>query len=78
MTVNLGKNLLPFLGITSAGVSKRPEVSGAQAPKAFKTAGYASIPYERFPQVTDMVQTKDASGKPLLAGYVTPVQVWVA
>lgn len=78
MTVNLGKNLLPFLGITSTGVAKGATVSGAQAPKAFKTAGYASIPYERAPQVKDTVPTKDASGNPLLANYVTPERVWVA
>ena len=79
MAIEFGKNLFtPFLGVTGAGATKGTAVSGAQAPKAFKTAGYASIPYEKFPQVTDTVQTKDASGKPLLAGYVTPEKVWVA
>lgn len=78
MAVNLGKNLiLPFLGAPSVGGASQA-VSGAQAPKAFKTSAYAAIPYERAPQVTDTVNTKDANGKPLLDGYVTPNKVWVA
>jgi len=46
--------------------------------QAFKTSAYASVPYERAPQVVDTVPTRDAAGNPLLAGYVTPQKVWVA
>lgn len=40
---------------------------------AFKTKSYASIPYERAPQVLDSVPTKG-----LLPGYSTPEKVWIA
>jgi len=78
MAVEFGKNLLPFLGVTGVGASKGTAVSETQAPKAFRTASYASIPYERQPQVTDTVPTKDAAGNPLLANYITPEKVWIA
>jgi hypothetical protein len=69
----LGKNLInTFLGSprVTAGVS----TGGSRAVgEKFKTAGYASIPYERAPQVLDTVPTKG-----LIAGYSTPERVWVA
>lgn len=47
--------------------------SGHGVDTRFKTKSYASIPYERAPQVMDTVPTKG-----LLAGYSTPEHVWVA
>ena len=44
-----------------------------QTARASKTASYASIPYEKFPKVTDSVPTKG-----LLPDYSTPETVWVA
>ncbi len=44
-----------------------------RATPQYKTASYASIPYERAPQVMDTVPTKG-----LLPGYSTPDYVWVA
>ena len=76
MAVELGKNLLTYLGIGASGKTQAP--AGVTPAKSFKTASYASIPYEKMPTITDTVPTKDASGKPLLAGYVTPEKVWVA
>lgn len=78
MAVELGKNLLTLL--TGTGVRKSGSINPyarVQTPTAYKTSGYASIPYERAPQVTDTVPTKDAAGNPLLAGYVTPSKAWV-
>jgi hypothetical protein len=73
MSVDLGKNLIALVGI-------QPKVQAPVSvkPQAFKTAAYASIPYSKAPTVTDTVPTKDANGKPLLAGYCTPEKVWVA
>lgn len=73
MAVNLGQNLLALLGSAKTGVVSQAVAPKVQAPKAFKTAGYASIPYERAPQVKDTVPTEG-----LLAGYSTPKHVWVA
>lgn len=73
MSVNLGKNLLAFLGAPSAGAVNQSAATRVQPPKAYKIAAYASIPYERAPQVTDTVPTEG-----LLAGYSTPKHVWVA
>lgn len=44
--------------------------------QGFKTAGYASVPYERSPQVVDTVPTRDVNGKPLLPGYETATRCW--
>ena len=76
MGIELGKNLLAaFSGISpySKGVT-----SSRGVVPAYKTAPYAAIKSERAPQVLDTVPTTDASGKPLLAGYCTPKNVWVA
>ena len=73
MSVNLGKNLLALLGAPSTGAVNQAAVTRVQAAKAYKTASYASIPYERAPQVKDTVPTEG-----LLAGYSTPKHVWVA
>ncbi len=79
MSEFLGKNLLTsFLGTQRVSTAKGAEVSAAKKPAAFKTAGYASIPYEKAPAVKDFVPTKDANGKPFWADYVTPEKVWVA
>ncbi len=72
MSVDLGKNLLALLGSTKS-VNVNQTAVKVQPPKAFKTAGYSSIPYERAPQVLDTVPTEG-----LLAGYSTPKKVWVA
>ena len=75
MAIEFGK-LTAFLGsptVNPASVQK-PVVQ----PQAYKTAGYTSIPYAKAPQVTDTVPTTDKNGNPLLAGYVTPKNVWVA
>lgn len=75
MGVDLGKNLLALLGSrTSTQAVAGQSIVKTQAPKvAFKTAGYASIPYERAPQILDTVPTEG-----LLVGYSTPKHVWVA
>lgn len=73
MAVNFGQNLLALLGSPKAGVVTQAVTPKVQAPKAFKTAGYSSIPYERAPQVRDTVPTEG-----LLPGYSTPKHVWVA
>jgi len=78
MAIEFGKNLiLPFLGTPRVG-TQGVATTKTEAPKAFKTAGYASIPYERAPQVLDTVKTTDQNGNPLLPGYVTPKKAWVA
>ena len=76
MAVELGKNLLAYLGIGASGKTQAP--ANVTPAKNYKAASYAAIPYEKMPAVKDTVPTKDANGKPLLAGYVTPDNVWVA
>ncbi len=64
-----------LLGVTSGSVSQvhyAPKAQAVAVP-AYKTASYASIPYERAPKVTDTVPTEG-----LLPGYSTPKKVWVA
>ena len=75
MAVELGKNLLAYFGIGASGKTQAP--ASVTHTGNFKSTSYASIPYEKMPTVTDTVPTKDADGKPLLAGYVTPEKVWV-
>jgi hypothetical protein len=68
-----------FLSYINTGLVGKTQAPAQVAPaKSFKNASYAAIKYEKMPTVTDTVPTKDASGKPLLAGYVTPEKVWVA
>lgn len=76
MAVEFGKNLLTYIGIGASGKTQTP--AGATPVKSFKTKSYAAIPYERMPVVKDTVPTKDANCRPLLAGYETPNNVWVA
>ena len=77
MAVDLGKNLISsFLGLT--GTRSVNASKAVVASKAYKTAGYATIPYENAPVITDTVPTKNSDGTPLLAGYNTPNRVWVA
>ncbi len=77
MAVDLGKNLISsFLGLT--GTRSVNASKAVVAPKAYKTAGYAAIPYEKAPVIKDTVPTKNSDGTPLLAGYHTPNNVWVA
>ncbi|MCM1338066.1 MAG: hypothetical protein NC191_00155 [Muribaculaceae bacterium] len=78
MAVEFGKSLLPFLGVTGKGVEKGAFAPKVQPSAQFKIKAYAAIPYEKSPQLTDTVPTKDKSGMPLLAGYVTPEKVWTA
>lgn len=78
MGIQLGK-LLFGTGTAPVGLKAGASVSEARgvAPK-FKTSSYASIPYERAPQVVDTIPTRDAQGNPLLAGYATPLKTWIA
>jgi hypothetical protein len=70
----LGKNLI---NVSTPRVTTGVSGRGLQpVNQSFKTAGYASIPYERAPKVEDTVPTTDAKGNALLAGYVTPKHVW--
>ncbi len=70
MTSAIGKLLLGAY-TPSARLGQTSRTNGTASP-AYKTASYASIPYERAPQVTDTVPTKG-----LLPGYATPEHVWV-
>ena len=67
-----GQNLLAPSRVQAGSISSTKGVS-----TRFKSASYASIPYERAPQVMDTVPTKDANGNPLLAGYYTPSKSWI-
>ncbi len=71
MSAGLIGKLLGITGGSVGHVQYRPQAQ-AVAP-SYKTASYASIPYERAPQVLDTVPTKG-----LLPGYSTPEKVWVA
>lgn len=76
MGIQLGKLLFGTSPI-AVGASSNAGVSGTRGiVPSFKTSSYASIPYERAPQVVDTVPTRDANGKPLLAGYETPLHSW--
>lgn len=57
----------------AVGNASGVNVASVRRAAAYKTSSYASVPYERFPQVTDTVPTKG-----LLPGYSTPEKVWVA
>lgn len=76
----MGINLVRLLtGTNSTAIQPRVGASVAQARgvnQGFKTAGYASVPYERAPQVVDTVPTRDANGRPLLPGYETATRCW--
>ena len=76
MSVELGKNLIALLGLSSTG--KAGATTKVTAPKAYKAAGYASIPYEKQPVVKDIVPTKYSDGTPFWSDYDTPVKVFVA
>ncbi len=79
MGIEFGKNLLTYLNAGKVSASKGLVTTSARAVNpSFKTASYASIPYERAPQVVDTIPTRDAKGNPLLAGYVTPQKTWIA
>lgn len=77
MGLQIGKIL--GIGLQPAAINNGKSVGATRGvvPK-FKTASYASIPYERAPQVVDTVPTRDANGNALLAGYVTPKHSWIA
>lgn len=74
----MGLSLQKILFGSSPSVETGRSVSVAPVvqPQTYKTASYASVPYERAPKVLDMVQTKNADGTPLLPGYVTPNKIW--
>ena len=67
-----GQNFLAPSRVQATSTSSTQGVSSR-----FKSASYASIPYERAPQVLDTVPTKDSNGNPLLAGYYTPSKSWI-
>ena len=69
MRINVSK----LLGIKALGPLQSARPSEAVRPASYESAGYASIPYERAPQVMDTVPTKN-----LLPGYDTPTRVWTA
>lgn len=77
MAIDFGK-LTAFLGSPTVNPACAHKPAVSMQPQAFKTAAYASVPTAKFPQVTDTVPTKDKNGLPLLAGYETPKNVWVA
>lgn len=77
MAVDLGKNLISsFLGLT--GTRSVNASKAVVAPKAYKTASYAAIPYERAPKAVDTVPTKYSDGTPFWADYCTPNKSWIA
>lgn len=77
MTATLGKNLLAFFGLTNVGAAQGTvSIRSVRAPQAYKSAGYASVPYERAPKITDSVPTKYSDGTPFWADYVTPNNDW--
>ena len=77
MAVDLGKNLISsFLGLTGTRGVNAPKA--VVAPKAYKTAGYVAIPYEKAPVITDTVPTKNSDGTPFWADYCTPNKSWIA
>lgn len=76
MAVDLGKNLISsFLRLGEPRGVQTARATAVSAPKAYKTAGYAAIPYEKAPVITDTVPTKNPDGTPLLAGYYTPYRL---
>ncbi len=74
----MGNTIGKILGAYTPSVGTPVSSAGTSSVGSYKTSGYASIPYERAPQVVDSVPTKDAAGNPLLAGYVTPNKTWIA
>ena len=70
MTSKIGKILGAYITPVKSG---KAAGSGVVSTYAYKTSSYASIPYERAPQVMDTVPTKG-----LLPGYATPEHVWIA
>ena len=62
-----------LLGIKALGTVRSAQPAVAVRPASYQKTGYASIPYERPPQVLDTVPTKG-----LLPGYQTPTKVWTA
>lgn len=73
MAVEFGKNFInTFLGTPSVNAAKATSVNGARATQAYKTAGYASIPYEKAPAVADWCNANK------LLGTDCPTNVWVA
>lgn len=76
MAVEFG-NLLTYIRSGATGSTQAPAAQVAPAAR-YKNPAIAAIKYEKMPAVTDTVPTKDQNGNPLLAGYVTPNQVWVA
>ena len=73
MAVELGKNFISsFLGTSSVNAAKATSVNCAKPSQAYKTAGYASIPYEKAPEVADWCNANK------LLGADCPTRVWVA
>ena len=74
--INMSTGLIgKLLGTASGSVTQvqhKPQLHSVTTP-SYKTSSYASIPYERAPQVLDTVPTKG-----LLPGYSTPEKVWIA
>lgn len=72
-------DFLTILGINAGKTKAAGSVKAfVPATQKFKTAAYAQVTYPKSPVVTDTVPTKNIDGTPLLAGYYTPNNVWVA
>lgn len=78
----MGNEIGKLFGITTGRTQGTLSYYGAPVSKtsaqAYKTSGYASIPYEKAPKVMDSVPTKDSAGNPFWSDYATPEHVWVA
>ncbi|MBE7712337.1 MAG: hypothetical protein E7Z87_01180 [Cyanobacteria bacterium SIG26] len=73
MAVEFGKNLInAFSGTSSVKSAQATSVNGAQTTQSYKTTGYASIPYERAPEVADWCNANK------LLGTDCPTKFWVA
>lgn len=73
MAVEFGKNFInTLLGTPSVKSAQATPVKKGQAVEGYKSAGYASIPYERAPEVADWYNANK------LLGTDCPTKFWVA
>ncbi|MBD5402559.1 hypothetical protein HDR58_07150 [bacterium] len=68
----MGLSIGKYLGLTAGVNSKTIQRSTNVEQPRFSKNLISNITGERAPQVLDTVPTRDANGKPLLAGYETP------
>lgn len=78
MAVNLGKKLITSFFRPVQGQGVAPVATRGVSSQAYKTAGYASIPYEKPPTVADTVPTKYSDGTAFWSDYCTPTKIWTA